>query len=128
MTNELEGLLVDGTEIDKKLVAEILSSFIRIDKNTCEIRPLGSWNDLKATVKILVYLLARKAMIALELSIDDEAASTTEIINNTGMAGGTVRPRLRELLGERFLAQTKEQKYYVPNYAIERVKEIIVVG
>lgn len=42
MNNELESLLVSGKEIDKKLVAEILSRYLRIDKETCGIRPLSS--------------------------------------------------------------------------------------
>ena len=72
MSNELEDLLVDGKEIDKKLVADLLSPYVKIDKNTYEIRPLGDWNDANANIKILIYLLARKAMIALGLNLDEE--------------------------------------------------------
>ena len=39
MSSELEELLVDGTQIDEGLLKEVLSPYIRIDKNTCEIRP-----------------------------------------------------------------------------------------
>lgn len=125
MSSELNDLLVDGKEIDKNFIAEILSPYIKIDKNTCEIRPLGKWNELKANVKIVIYLLARKAMVALELDIEEEAASNAEIINNTGVKTGTVHPALRELYNKRILEQTKEQKYYVPNYSLENVKAMI---
>ena len=47
MENELKSLLVSGKEIDQRLVAQILKPFIQIDSDTCEIRPLSSWNDLK---------------------------------------------------------------------------------
>lgn len=125
MNSELDALFVDGTEIDKNLVADILSPFIRIDKNTCEIRPLGKWRELKANVKILIYLLARKAMIAYGLGIDEEAASNAEIVKNIGVVSGTVRPILRQMYKENSLAQSAGRKYYIPKHAIERAKDII---
>ena len=127
MSNELDDLFVDGKEIDKKLVGEILSPYIKIDKNTCEIRPLTPWNDAKAYIKILIYLLARKAMVAWELNIE-EAASNTEIISNTGLKKGTVHPAVRQLYDVKTLEQTKEKKYYVPNHAVEKVKSMINQG
>ena len=127
MSNELDDLFVDGKEIDKKLVAEILLPYVKIDKNTCEIRPLRPWNDVKAYIKILIYLLARKAMVAWGLNIE-EAASNTEIISNTGLKRGTVHPAVRQLYDEKNLEQTKEKKYYVPNYSIEKVKSMISQG
>lgn len=127
MSNELDDLFVDGKEIDKKLVGEILSPYIKIDKNTCEIRPLTPWNDAKAYIKILIYLLARKAMVAWELNIE-EAASNTEIISNTGLKKGTVHPAVRQLYDVKTLEQTKEKKYYVPNHAVEKVKSMISQG
>ena len=125
MNNELESLLVSGKEVDKKLVAEILSPYLRIDKETCEIRPLGSWDDLRAYRKILIYLVARKAMVALDLNLPEENASATEIMLSTGLKQGTVNPTLRRLLEDGVVAQTKERKYYIPNYAIEKVRAII---
>ena len=126
MNEELESLLVSGREIDKKLVREILSPFLRIDKETCDIRPLSSWNDLRAKTRILLYLIARKAMVALGLPLTEERASATEIMQKTGMRKGTVNPALRSLLeDDRLLEQSEDRKYHVPNYAIERVRAII---
>ena len=125
MNDELESLLVSGKEVDKKLVAEMLSPYLRIDRETCDIRPLSSWDDLKASKKILLYLLARKAMIALGLNLPEENASPTEINISTGLKQGTVNPTLRRLLDDGVVAQTKERKYYIPNYAIEKVKAIV---
>ena len=125
MSDELESLLVNGKEVDKKLVAEILSPYLRIDKETCDIRPLSSWDDLKAYRKILIYLVARKAMVALGLSLPEENASATEIMLSSGLKQGTVNPTLRRLLEDGVVAQTKERKYYIPNYAIEKVKAIV---
>jgi len=125
MNDELEKLLVSGKEIDKKLVAEILSPYLRIDKDTCDIRPLSKWGDVRVSPKILLYLLARKAMVALGLELPDESASATEIMHNTGMKKGTVNPALRVLFEDRVVEQTKERRYYIPNHAIERVKTML---
>lgn len=125
MNDELESLLVSGKEVDKKLVAEMLSPYIRIDKETCDIRPLSSWDDLKAYKKILLYLVARKVMIALGLNLPEENASPTEIMLSTGLKQGTVNPTLRRLLDDGVVGQTQERKYYIPNFAIEKVKAMI---
>lgn len=125
MSDELQKLLVSGKEIDQKIVAEVLEPFLRIDKDTCDIRPQSSWNDLKSDIKILLYLIARKAMVALGLPLPEERASATEIVQKTGMKKGTVNPALRDLFEDRVLEQSEDRKYYVPNHAIEKVKAMI---
>ena len=126
MNDELESLLVSGKELDKKLVTEILSPYLRIDKDTCDIRPLSTWSDVKAYVKILLYLVARKAMVALDLNLPEESASAAEIMKNTGLKKGTVNPSLRRFFEDRIVEQTKEKRYYIPNHALEKVKAIIM--
>ena len=125
MSDELESLLVNGKEMDKKLVAEILEPYLRIDKETCDIRPLSSWSDLRANVKILLYLIARKAMAALDLPLSEEKVSATEIIQKTGLKKGTVNPALRNLFEDRVIEQSKDRKYYIPNHVLEKVKAMI---
>lgn len=128
MNDELENLLISGKETDKKLIAEVLSPYLRIDKDTCDIRPSSAWGELRAYMKILLYLLARKAMIALGLDLPEESASATEIMLNTGLKKGTVNPALRTLYEDRIVEQSKERRYYIPNHAIERVKAIVGEG
>jgi hypothetical protein len=128
MNDELESLFVSGKEIDKKLVAEILAPYLRIDKETFDIRPLGNWGEVKAYNKVLLYLLARKAIKAHGLSIERESASATEIMQNTGLKKGTVNPALRGLFDDRVVAQDEERRYYIPNHAIEEAKRLINEG
>lgn len=128
MSQELEKLLISGKEMDQKMVAEILEPYLRIDRETCDIRPLPSWSNLKANIKILLYLIARKAMKAIGLGIEEESVSATEIVQNTGLKKGTVNPALRGLFDGRVVAQDKQRKYFVPNYAIEEVKGMINEG
>jgi DNA-binding transcriptional ArsR family regulator len=125
VSEELESLLVSGKELDKKLVAEILEPHLRIDKETCDIRPLSSWDSLKANIKIVLYLIARKAMVALDLPLPEERASATEIMQKTGLKKGTVNPALRKLFEDRIIAQSEDRKYFVPNYALGKAKAMI---
>jgi hypothetical protein len=127
MNNEFESILVSGAEIDKKLVAEILEPYLRIDKDTHAIRPLSTWDNLTAHIKILLFLVARKAMLALNF-ITEESASATEIMQETGMIKNTVNPALKGLRDKKIVSQTKERKYYIPNTSIEKVKGLISAG
>lgn len=122
MNDELESLVVSGKEIDRSLVAETLSPYMRLDRDACNIRPLNSWNNLKAPAKILLYLLSRKAMLALDFGIPIEGATAGDVANDTGLRKGTVNPALRVLLSDRLIDQAKDGRYFVPNHAIERVK------
>ena len=125
MSNELEDLVVSGKDLDKELVAEVLSPYLRLDKDACSIRPLGPWNELNAKEKILLYLIARKAMVALGFDLGKEGATPNEVIQDTGLKKGTVHPVLRDLLTDRMVDQSKDKRYSVPNYAIERIKNML---
>jgi len=119
---ELEDLVVSGEQLDRKFVADILSSYVQLDKDKSTIRPTEEWERLSAEEKILVYLLARKAMVALKFGIAEEA-SASEITTDTGIKKGTAHPTLRKLAeSSRLLQQTADRKYFVPNHAITRVK------
>lgn len=125
MNDELESLVVNGKDMDRRLVAEILAPYVRLDKDGCNIRPLESWNNLEARAKILLYLLSRKAMLALNFGLPIEGATAGEVVADTGMKKGTVNPRLRWLLSDRLIDQAKDGRYFVPNHAIERVKTML---
>ena len=125
MTNGLEALVVSGKEMDRKLVAGILAPYVLLDKDVCSIRPLENWYALKAYLKILLYLVARKAMVALGFNLPLEAASAGEVANNTGLKSGTVNPALRGLLNDRVVQQDDDGRYFVPNHAIEKIKTML---
>lgn len=122
---ELEDLIVSGEELDKKLVAEILAPYVQLDKDKCTIRPTEGWTRLSEGQKILVYLIARKAMVALSFNLPIEGATASEVVQDTGVKKGTAHPVLRKLLGERLLEQFKDNRYIVPNYAIPQIRSML---
>jgi len=125
VNNELESLVVSGKEMDRKLVAEILEPYMRLDRDGCNIRPLEGWNNLKVRAKILLYLLSRKAMLALDFGLPIEGATAGDVANDTGLKTGAVNPTLRKLLSDRLIDQAKDGRYFVPNHAIERIKAML---
>ena len=125
MTDELEALVVSGKELDRKSLAGILSPYVALDRDTANIRTREGWDRLRPNLKIIVYLLARKAMKALDLDLPTETAKPGEIAKDTGIKQGTVNPAVRYLLNDRIVAQADDGGYFVPNYAIEKVKGML---
>lgn len=124
---ELEDLIVSGAELDKKLVAEILAPYTQLDKDKCTIRPTKGWSQLSNDQKILVYLIARKAMAALDdFTLDTEGATASEVVVDTGVKSGTAHPTLRKLLSNsRLIDQSQDKRYFIPNHAIPRIKSLL---
>jgi hypothetical protein len=123
---KLEDLIVSGSDMDRELLGEILAPYVRLDKERCGVRPTEKWDELGTEEKILLYLVARKAMVALGFPIDNEEAAASEVINQTGLKAGTAYPTLRVLLQQRLIDQPgKRSGYLVPNHALGKVKSIL---
>lgn len=123
---KLEDLVVSGADMDRELVPEILAPYLRLDKDTCGIRPTDKWEDLGTEEKVLLFLVARKAMVALEFPLENEQATAAEVIKQTGLAQGSAYPILRVLLQQRLVEQIGQRGgYLVPNHALEKIKTII---
>lgn len=123
--NTLDELVVSGAELDKELLSTLLFPFVRLDKDDSSVRPTSRWKNLNQQQQILLYLLARKAMSALpDFNLDEEEAAPSLIGEATG-AGKSARGQLSALLKKKLVNRTQSGKYYVPNYALEAVKEVI---
>ncbi len=121
----LEDLVVDGRELDRELVGTLLHPYLRIDRASGEVIPLPAWDAMPTEARVLLYLLARRAMRALDLPVGRDAASPVEIERATGIPGGSVRPALKRLLKARAVAKQDGIGYIVPNYALSRVREYL---
>ena len=124
MNDVLEALVVGKTKLDRELVASILSPYVRLDKDTHNIHPLEAWLGLGSDLKILVYLLARKAMVLLRFGLEAEGATASEVARDTHLKLSTVNPILRKMRAEGILVQATDRRYFVPNESIERIEEI----
>ena len=125
MDDALEALVVTAKKLNRELVAEILSPYVRLDKDACSIRPLEAWLGLGIELKILVYLLARKAMVTLGFGLEAEGATVSEVAGDISLEQDPVKPVLRRMYAEGILDRTQGRRYFVPNDAIERIKGMI---
>ena len=123
MDDELEALVIGEKKLDRKLLADILSPYVRLDKDNSNISPLEAWLGLGTDLRILVYLLARKAMILLRFDLEAERATASEIARNTNLKQDAVNPLLRKMYAEGILDRSKGRRYFVPDDVIERVRE-----
>jgi len=123
MTDPLEKLVVSGAELDRELLATTLVDLAQIDKESGGIRFTRKAARLPKNLQILTYLMARKAAKALGF-ISEELISSKELTSELGMSGGSIRGQLSIFSKER-LVEGKAGKYWIPNYAIERVKALL---
>lgn len=121
---ELSDLVVDESELNKELLFEVLSDFIRIGKRDNSLIPQKAYHDLKSGKKIIVVLLALKAMKTLNMR-EDEKEGPTEISKLSGVKKGTVLPRVRQL-EKKGLLLNEDGSYYIPNYNLSKAKEYVL--
>lgn len=125
MNDQLDELFVSGKEVDQELVVKILSPFLKIDSDSCTIVPNEQWQELSNDLKIILFLVARKAMKLRDLPIETEGALPSEIEKETGVKGGSIRPKLKELYEKKIVNKTNDSKYFIPTYSLARIKKLL---
>lgn len=121
---KLEDLVVDETELNEDLLHNVLSDFIRIGKRDNSIITQSKMEELNSKKKILVVLLALKAMKELDMR-ENESAGPSQISEISGIKKGTVLPKIRELDKEG-LVVNEDGKYRVPNYNLRKTEDYIL--
>lgn len=96
-----------------------LTPYLRFDWTSLAIVPRARWAEATAEQKVLLYLLARRAMVALEL-VPSDYASSIHIERQIGMPGGTVRPALMKLTRQRLVVKVPGG-YRIPEYAVSEI-------
>jgi hypothetical protein len=121
--DDLEALVIGEKKLDRKLVADILSPYVRLDRDTRNISPMEAWLGLGTDLKILVYLVARKAMMLLRFGLEAERATANEIADDTNLKLDAVNRLLRNMYAEGLLERSKGRRYFVPDDVLDRVME-----
>lgn len=121
---KLDDLIVDETELDRDLLAGILAPYVRLSRGSGKPIFTPAFATLPASNKVLVFLLARKAAVSLELAPGPESASPKEIAESTSIPHGTVKPVVIGLV-KRGLLQGKAEAYSIPSHALFTIKEVL---
>jgi hypothetical protein len=119
---ELEDLLFDPIEVNRRLLAGLLLPYASIQRNDGKVVFKDQWYALNIKKKILVHLASRKAATILGL-LDEEAEPQfpNEIESYTEIKGNSLRPALKELMEERLLEQSSDGRYFIPGIKIHTV-------
>jgi len=121
----LEQLVVKREQLgpqQKELVVKMVIPFAAIDPESGRVHLKAPFDELNAKHKVLVYLLARLALSALPEPKVPKSTSPKEIEMETGLSGGTVRPMLTKLVGERLVVKD-DNGYYVSPAALTRASK-----
>src|SRR3989304_7860688 len=95
--NGLDSLFVSGKEGDESLLVSILSPFLNIHQESGAIIPDERWVKTTNEYKVILFLVARKAIKLRGLPIDNEGVFPAEIEKETGIKGSSIRPVLKSL-------------------------------
>ena len=123
-------IFVTGDSLDRPLLASLVSPYIRIymDGDQYEITFTSAGQNLTVRHKLLIYLLTKKVLWD-GGKIEMEGVPPSEIEEETGIPGGSIRPNLGKLVDARLVQNNQEKGgYYVPNYALEKIKEELQHG
>lgn len=114
--------------LDRQLLAEAVRPYATIfmDENGFEINFTESGEGLTAREKLLVFLLARKAVnLRNSMLLAKEAATPKEIEETSHIPGGTIRPVLKRLLDEKLVQQDSEGAYFVGNRSLRQIHGLL---
>lgn len=122
----LDKLIVDENEINRELLATILNGVVTIGKQSGQIIRQPAFDDLVSKQQVAVLLLAHRVRYERDL-VDSEWAAPAELAEQSGMASGTVRPKIRELT-EDGIAEENDSTYRIPPHRFQQVQRLLGNG
>jgi hypothetical protein len=115
-TDPLDQIFVKTEQVEgeqRALLAKMIFPFASIDPDSGEIYFKTTADDLNAKQKVLVYLLCRLALSTRPKATLSATVSPKEVELATNLPGGTVRPKLTQLVNER-IARKNGDGYFLP--------------
>lgn len=122
----LDALVIKAEEVEgeyRRLLAMLLSPHVRFDSERGTIYFIKHPPMLSTKQHVLVYLLARLALSQKNPQYDT-VASSKDVEDGTGLPGGTVRPKLSELLKEKVISKG-EAGYFVEAENLHRARALL---
>ena len=117
--------IVEGEQ--RALLAQLIFPYAGINPDTGDVHFKETADDLTSKQKILLYLLCRLALSARTNTTISAAVSPKEIEKSLIIPGGTIRPKLMELVGDKIVLKSKTgEGYYVNSGSLHRAKKILV--
>ena len=125
--NILEQLFVDEDEVTEKLIAELLSPNLGLSKTADKVVPKARFSGLSQTERLLLYLLARHAMVRLKVPGASLEAVTARIAEESLLPQKSCGETLSRLKASGLVGKNKAG-YFVPTHSLLRVSEALRKG
>lgn len=97
---------------NREKLAIMITAFAVVDPENGSFFTKSPWKKLTAKQKVLVFLLARLAL-SIRNPEFSKVVKSNEIEEATELPGGTVRPKLRELVKDRIAYREIRGGYYI---------------
>lgn len=108
------------------MLLDILLPYLIIDPEEKRVYFTEKGHEQSSGDRILLFLLARKAMYAEKL-VESEKVLPKSIIDDLGFKRGTLHPALKKMRDKGFVFASNGQ-YSVPNYQLHQIKKHFGVG
>jgi len=123
MGDSLDDLVVDHSAIARGDLARALQPFVRFTGEG-QLWLEAGFDDLPADQRVLCVLLAVQGLHILGYR-DTDQVTPAEVVELSGMASGTVRPKLSALLKQRRIAKNGA-RYSLPIHSARRAVDLLV--
>lgn len=127
MNNPFSKLIRPKGQLDEetqKRLANLLEPYVWLDPDSDSIVFKEASSSLSALQKILVFAISRKAMSLINEK-NKGSFSPSEVESETQTPGGTVRPKLAELIKKKILVKTSDGYELSPNFFISEIEQIL---
>ncbi len=116
----LEALLVDQDTVTDDLVKELLIPYIGLSKTEDRIVPKAEFTNLPQPRRILLYLLARLAMVKLKVPKASLAAESNKIADSSLVQPKSCIEILSRLKAAGLISK-REEGWFIPEHSLFRV-------
>jgi len=129
MQDPLDQLFVKTEQVEgeqRAILAQLILPYASINADTGDVHFKATFDDLSTKQKILLYLLCRLALSTRPNTTFTVAVSPIEVEKATMLPGGTVRPKLTELVKDRIIVKSGDG-YSVPAVNLQRARKIFSI-
>ena len=122
----LDQLFVKAEQVEgeqRAILAQLILPYASMNADTGDVHVKATFDDLSTKQKLALYLLCRLALSTRPTTTFTIAASPIEIEKATMLPGGTVRPKLSELVKDRIVIKSGDG-YSIPAVNLQRAKKL----
>lgn len=121
----LKDLVASKASLAEDVIEQIVSEFIRFDPDHKEIVFTPDAHKLSNRAKVLIYLVALQGWPFIVDEVVPVDAKPAEIEEHTGIAGGSLRPTLKELKDRNIITE-KGGRYSVRSVALRTIQTELI--